>query len=106
MAGKKGVMAGVQGEDIITNLRAFQEDCGCECRIVISLAPGDREGLLVRVESYTDAGTKIGVAHTIQQWRPNAQRPLLTLVMMSLHQVYHDTCQRARAAIYGTPRAR
>lgn len=95
MSRVRGGNVPVQGEDLVTCLRAFQEDCGCECRITIRLAARDSSDLLVEVQSYTDAGARIGLARELARWYSGHTRPLLTLCMMALHKVYHRTCELA-----------
>lgn len=95
MARGKGSSVAVTGDDVINALRELREDTGCEGRVIIRLAPGDDSRLLVRLEAYTDVGTRIGVAYQLEEWAPGYTHGLMTKFMMGLHRLYHKTCALA-----------
>lgn len=96
MAKPRGTSVAPNGVDIINTLTAFREDTGCEGRIILRLAPGDSRTLLLAVESYTDAGTKLGVARDTSEWSERSRWSLIGQIMGLCHRVYHTTCERAQ----------
>jgi hypothetical protein len=74
------------GADLVEALLAFRKDCGCECRIVLELAKG-LDFLLVRAESYTDYGARVGISHNERVYNPYGH-PLLGQVLMATFACY------------------
>lgn len=99
MARKQEPVVPVSAEDIAYSLAAIRKDTGCEGRITIALVAGSDTDLRVVVETYTDHGTRVGVAREIDVYRPRPSHGLMGYLMCALHRIYHRTCQEAHRGL-------
>jgi hypothetical protein len=83
------------GSDVESAIRAIQKDAGVQCRVILELE-GDHEELQIRVEAYTDYGTRLGVARTSRRYAPG-QAPLDGQILAAIFVVYAQASRLAHS---------
>jgi len=89
----KYVSSPANGADVVQGLVSLRKDSGCEARITVALAQ-DEKSLLCTVETYTDHGSRIGVAREQVVWVEGGL-PLVGTILTGLFKAYARSSELA-----------